>query len=145
MSLSIAAIAGIAAGGAALLVLVAVVIALWCRARARRNRTSETGSSDPSTLGELRLLFRVPSMDGNAAAAAFFLRQIFSSALLMQCLCVAGGISGVGQGGPKFLGAGASGRETVLSRGAGAGDQQLQRGQLGWRRELWPGVQGVAF
>jgi hypothetical protein len=53
MSLPIAVVAGIAAGGAALLIAVAVAIALLCRARlrARRNRTSETGSSDPSTLG----------------------------------------------------------------------------------------------
>lgn len=54
MSLPIAVVAGIAAGGATLLVAVAVVIALWCavRLRARRNKNSETGSSNPSILVE---------------------------------------------------------------------------------------------
>ncbi|XP_062179269.1 probable receptor-like protein kinase At2g39360 isoform X2 [Phragmites australis] len=53
MSLPIAVIAGIAAGGAILLVAV-VVVSLWCAARfrARRNRNSDTGSSDPSMLVE---------------------------------------------------------------------------------------------
>ncbi|KAK3138961.1 hypothetical protein QOZ80_5AG0375780 [Eleusine coracana subsp. coracana] len=51
MSLPIAVVIGIAAGGAALLVA-AVALALWCAARLRarrRNRSSDTGSSDPST------------------------------------------------------------------------------------------------
>uniref|UniRef100_A0A0E0L1S2 non-specific serine/threonine protein kinase n=1 Tax=Oryza punctata TaxID=4537 RepID=A0A0E0L1S2_ORYPU len=54
MSLPVAEVAGIAAGCAALLAAVAAVAALWCaaRRRARRNRNSETGSSDPSTLVE---------------------------------------------------------------------------------------------
>ncbi|KAL6619362.1 hypothetical protein ACP70R_034501 [Stipagrostis hirtigluma subsp. patula] len=52
MSLPIAVVAGIAAGGASLLAAAAVVFALWCaaRLRARRNRNSDTGSSDPPTL-----------------------------------------------------------------------------------------------
>ncbi|GJM88404.1 hypothetical protein PR202_ga04462 [Eleusine coracana subsp. coracana] len=51
MSLPIAVVIGIAAGGAALLVA-AVALAVWCAARLRarrRNRSSDTGSSDPST------------------------------------------------------------------------------------------------
>uniref|UniRef100_A0A0D9WFT3 non-specific serine/threonine protein kinase n=1 Tax=Leersia perrieri TaxID=77586 RepID=A0A0D9WFT3_9ORYZ len=54
MSLPIAAVAGIAAGGAVLLAGVSAAAALWCaaRLRARRNRSSDTGSSDPSTLVE---------------------------------------------------------------------------------------------
>ncbi|KAF0926152.1 hypothetical protein E2562_021995 [Oryza meyeriana var. granulata] len=54
MSLPIAQVAGIAAGCAILFVVVAAVVVLWCaaRLRARRNRNSETGSSDPSTLVE---------------------------------------------------------------------------------------------
>ncbi|GJN14199.1 hypothetical protein PR202_gb00991 [Eleusine coracana subsp. coracana] len=51
MSLPIAVVIGIAAGGAALLAA-AVALALWCAARLRarrRNRSSDTGSSDPST------------------------------------------------------------------------------------------------
>lgn len=57
MSLPIALVVGIAAGGATLLAAAAVLLALWCaaRRRARRNRNSDTGSSDPSTLGELRM------------------------------------------------------------------------------------------
>jgi hypothetical protein len=43
---------GTAAGGAALLAA-AVALALWCAARLRGNRSSDTGSSDPSTQGEL--------------------------------------------------------------------------------------------
>lgn len=76
MSLSIAAIAGIAAGGAALLVLVAVVIALWCRARARRNRTSETGSSDPSTLVEWGKGGRSSSAPERQGARQFSLSEL---------------------------------------------------------------------
>jgi hypothetical protein len=59
MSLPIALVVGIAAGAATLLAAAAVLLALWCAARRRawRNRNSDTGSSDPSTLGdELRLL-----------------------------------------------------------------------------------------
>jgi hypothetical protein len=54
--LPIALVVGIA-GGATLLAVAAVLLALWCaaRMRARRNRNSDTGSSDPSTLGELRM------------------------------------------------------------------------------------------
>ncbi|KAL6610089.1 hypothetical protein ACP70R_040058 [Stipagrostis hirtigluma subsp. patula] len=54
MSLPIAVVAGIAVGGATLLAAAAVVFALWCaaRLRARRNRNSDTGSSDPPTLVE---------------------------------------------------------------------------------------------
>ncbi|KAL5203130.1 hypothetical protein ABZP36_014082 [Zizania latifolia] len=54
MSLPIAVVAGVAAGGAILFSVATAVIALWCaaRLRARRNRNSETGSSDPSTLVE---------------------------------------------------------------------------------------------
>jgi hypothetical protein len=53
MSLPIALVVGIAVGGATLLAAAAVLLALWCaaRRRARRNRNSDTGSSDPSTLG----------------------------------------------------------------------------------------------
>ncbi|AQK85145.1 Protein kinase superfamily protein [Zea mays] len=53
MSLPIALVVGIA-GGATLLAVAAVLLALWCaaRMRARRNRNSDTGSSDPSTLVE---------------------------------------------------------------------------------------------
>ncbi|KAM3403674.1 hypothetical protein ACQJBY_007035 [Aegilops geniculata] len=76
MSLSIAAIAGIAAGGAALLVVVAVVIALWCRARARRNRTSETGSSDPSTLVEWGKGGRSSSAPERQGARQFSLEEL---------------------------------------------------------------------
>ncbi|KAM3410068.1 hypothetical protein ACQJBY_002367 [Aegilops geniculata] len=76
MSLSIAAIAGIAAGGAALLVLVAVVIALWCRARARRNRTSDTGSSDPSTLVEWGKGGRSSSAPERQGARQFSLEEL---------------------------------------------------------------------
>ncbi|KAJ1262612.1 hypothetical protein BS78_09G122100 [Paspalum vaginatum] len=54
MSLPIALVVGIAVGGATLLAAAAVLLALWCaaRRRARRNRNSDTGSSDPSTLVE---------------------------------------------------------------------------------------------
>lgn len=76
MSLSIAAIAGIAAGGAALLIVVAVVIALWCRARARRNRTSETGSSDPSTLVEWGKGGRSSSAPERQGARQFSLSEL---------------------------------------------------------------------
>ncbi|EMS58706.1 hypothetical protein CFC21_002461 [Triticum aestivum] len=76
MSLSIAAIAGIAAGGAALLIVVAVVIALWCRARARRNRTSETGSSDPSTLVEWGKGGRSSSAPERQGARQFSLEEL---------------------------------------------------------------------
>lgn len=76
MSLPIAAIVGIAAGGAALLVLVAVVIALWCRARARRNRTSETGSSDPSTLVEWGKGGRSSSAPERQGARQFSLEEL---------------------------------------------------------------------
>ncbi|KAG8085372.1 hypothetical protein GUJ93_ZPchr0010g11108 [Zizania palustris] len=59
MSLPIAVVAGVTAGGAILFSVAAAVIALWwaARIRARRNHNSETGSSDPSTLGELPLLW----------------------------------------------------------------------------------------
>ncbi|KAF6995597.1 hypothetical protein CFC21_012069 [Triticum aestivum] len=76
MSLPIAAIVGIAAGGAALLVLVAVVIALWCRARARRNRTSDTGSSDPSTLVEWGKGGRSSSAPERQGARQFSLEEL---------------------------------------------------------------------
>ncbi|KAI4966167.1 probable leucine-rich repeat receptor-like protein kinase At5g49770 [Hordeum vulgare subsp. vulgare] len=76
MSLPIAAIAGIAAGGAALLVLVAVAIALWCRAHARRNRTSETGSSDPSTLVEWGKGGRSSSAPERQGARQFSLEEL---------------------------------------------------------------------
>jgi hypothetical protein len=52
MSLPIAIVIGTAAGGAVLLAA-AVALALWCAARLRGNRSSDTGSSDPSTQGEL--------------------------------------------------------------------------------------------
>lgn len=53
MSLPIALVVGIAAAAATLLAAAAVLLALWCaaRRRARRNSNSDTGSSDPSTLG----------------------------------------------------------------------------------------------
>lgn len=76
MSLPIAAIVGIAAGGAALLIVVAVVIALWCRARARRNRTSETGSSDPSTLVEWGKGGRSSSAPERQGARQFSLSEL---------------------------------------------------------------------
>ncbi|KAL5230834.1 hypothetical protein ABZP36_029610 [Zizania latifolia] len=54
MSLPIAVVAGVTAGGAIFFSVAAAVIALWwaARLRARRNHNSETGSSDPSTLVE---------------------------------------------------------------------------------------------
>ncbi|KAM0845287.1 hypothetical protein ACQ4PT_056486 [Festuca glaucescens] len=78
MSLPIAVVAGIAAGGAALLLAVAVAIALWCRARlrARRNRTSETGSSDPSTLVEWGKGGRSSSAPEHQGARQFSLEEL---------------------------------------------------------------------
>lgn len=78
MSLPIAVVAGIAAGGAALLLAVAVAIALWCRARlrARRNRTSETGSSDPSTLVEWGKGGRSSSAPEHQGARHFSLEEL---------------------------------------------------------------------
>jgi hypothetical protein len=75
MSLPIALVVGIAAGGATLLAAAAVLLALWCaaRRRARRNRNSDTGSSDPSTLGELRLLILAFPIDVGAAKASAFI------------------------------------------------------------------------
>uniref|UniRef100_A0ACD5U3B2 Uncharacterized protein n=1 Tax=Avena sativa TaxID=4498 RepID=A0ACD5U3B2_AVESA len=78
MSLPIAVVAGIAAGGAALLIALAVAIALWCRARlrARRNRTSETGSSDPSTLVEWGKGGRSSSAPEHQGARQFSLEEL---------------------------------------------------------------------
>lgn len=78
MSLPIAVVAGIAAGGAALLIALAVAIALWCRARlrARRNRTSDTGSSDPSTLVECGKGGRSSSAPEHQGARQFSLEEL---------------------------------------------------------------------
>ncbi|KAG8067861.1 hypothetical protein GUJ93_ZPchr0005g14385 [Zizania palustris] len=123
MSLPIAVVAGVAAGGAILFSVAAAVIALWCaaRLRARRNRNSETGSSDPSTLAEWGKGGRSSTAPEHHGARQFSLDELAQATKYFS----AANLVGVGSFGLVYMGLLLDGTVVAIKKRSGTPRQEF--------------------